>query len=85
MMKDESVRSALETVASNPKVASAAAAVNISLGSLVWMDVAHGLLSLISLGVGIVTGLVILGIQLIRLEQAWRARQAGDTTSGGKS
>jgi hypothetical protein len=28
----------------------------------------------VSLGVGIVTGLVILGIQLIRLEQAWRQR-----------
>jgi hypothetical protein len=78
MMKDESVRSALETAASNPKIASAAAAANISLGSLAWMNVAHGLLSMISMGVGIMTGLVIFGIQLIRFEQAWRRRQAID-------
>lgn len=44
------------------------------MGALVWLDVVHGLLSLISLGVGIITGLVILGIQLIRLEKAWRER-----------
>ena len=76
MQETENVKSAIEAVASNPTVASAVAAGNISMGSLVWLDIVHGLLSLISLGVGIVTGLVILGIQLIRLEKAWRERRA---------
>ena len=74
MQETENVKSAIEAAASNPTVAAAVAAGNISMGSLVWLDIVHGLLSLISLGVGIVTGLVILGIQLIRLEKAWRER-----------
>ena len=82
MQETENVKSAIEAAASNPTVASAVAAGNISMGSLVWFDIVHGLLSLISLGVGIVTGLVILGIQLIRLEKAWRERaQEGKETT----
>jgi hypothetical protein len=81
MQETENVKSAIESAASNPTVAAAVAAGNISMGSLVWLDIVHGLLSLISLGVGIVTGLVILGIQLIRLEKAWRERaQEGKET-----
>jgi hypothetical protein len=74
MHETENVKSAIEAAASNPTVATAVAAGNISMGALVGMDIIHGLLSLISLGVGIITGLVILGIQLIRLEKAWRER-----------
>jgi hypothetical protein len=76
MQETENVKSAIEAAASNPTVAAAVAAGNISMGSLVWLDIVHGLLSLISLGIGIVTGLVIFGIQLIRLEKAWRERRA---------
>jgi hypothetical protein len=74
MQETENVKSAIEAAASNPTVAATVAAGNISMGSLVWLDIVHGLLSLISLGIGIVTGLVIFGIQLIRLEKAWRER-----------
>ena len=82
MQETENVKSAIEAAASNPTVATAVAAGNISMGTLVWFDIVHGLLSLISLGVGIVTGLVILGIQLIRLEKAWRERR---TDTGEKA
>jgi len=82
MQETENVKSAIEAAASNPTVAAAVAAGNISMGTLVWFDIVHGLLSLISLGVGIVTGLVILGIQLIRLEKAWRERR---TDTGEKA
>lgn len=76
MSEIESAKSAIEAAASNPKVASAIAAGNMSLGTAAGFDLIHGWLGVASLTVGIITGIVVLGIQLIRLEIAWRERRA---------
>lgn len=70
----------IEAAASSPKVAGVVAASTASLGAAAKFDVIHGWLSTVSMVVGIATGLVIFGIQLIRIEQAWRGRRA----KGGK-
>jgi len=68
------VESALEAAASSPRVGAAVAVATASIGAAAKLDLIQGLLSIVSMGVGIVTGFVVLGIQLIRLERAWRAR-----------
>lgn len=75
MNEPESARSMLENAASNPKVATAVAAGTASIGAAAKLDVIQGWLSVVTMGVGIVTALLICGIQLIRFEQAWRARK----------
>ena len=75
MMRDESARSVLEAVTSNPKVATAVAAGTASLGAASQLDLIKGWLSLGSMAVGILTGVVVLFIQLIRLEQAIATRK----------
>jgi len=75
IMKDpENVRSAIESAASSPKIATAVAASTTALGAATRMEAIQGWLSVASMVVGIVTALVVLGIQLIRLEKAWRER-----------
>lgn len=74
MNKGEEISSAIEAVASNPKVAAAVSATPIMAGAASRFEIITGWLSVASMSVGIVTTIVVLGIQLIRLEQAWRGR-----------
>ncbi|MFS2027055.1 hypothetical protein [Massilia sp. CT11-137] len=74
MQEPENVRSAIEAAASNPKMAAAVAASTTAIGAATKMEAIQGWLSVASMAVGIVTALVVLGIQLIRLEKAWRER-----------
>lgn len=76
MREQESVSQAIETIASNPKVATAVATGTTSLGAAVQFDVLQGFLSLASMTVGIITGLVVLSIQVIKLVRVWRAWRA---------
>ena len=79
MQEPETARSAIEAAASNPKLAAAVAASTTALGAATRLEALQGWLSVTSMAVGIVTALVVLGIQLIRLEKAWRERR-NDTT-----
>lgn len=72
----ESLRSAVEAVASSPKVATAVAAGTASLGAAAKMDFIQGYLSMASMTVGIITGCVVLAIQSIKLVRVWRAWRA---------
>lgn len=74
MQEPEHVRSAIEAAASNPKMATAVAASTTAIGAATRLEAIQGWLSVASMAVGIVTALVVLGIQLIRLEKAWRER-----------
>ena len=74
MQEPENVRSAIEAAASNPKTAAAVAASTTAIGAATKLEALQGWLSVVSMGVGIATALVVLGIQLIRLEKAWRER-----------
>lgn len=77
MQESENVRSALEAAASNPKTATLVAAGTTAIGAATRLEAIQGWLSVASMAVGIVTALVVLGIQLIRLEKAWRERMQG--------
>lgn len=74
MRETGEISSAIESVASNPKVAAIVATTTTAAGAASRFDIIDGWLSRTSMIVGIVTAIVILGIQLIRLEQAWRGR-----------
>lgn len=74
MQEPENVRSVIEAAASNPKTAAAVAASTTAIGAATKLEALQGWLSVVSMGVGIATALVVLGIQLIRLEKAWRER-----------
>jgi predicted RND superfamily exporter protein len=78
MQEPENVRSAIEAAASNPKTAAAVAASTTAIGAATKLEALQGWLSVVSMGVGIATALVVLGIQLIRLEKAWRERAQQD-------
>lgn len=70
------VQSAIEAAASNPKVATAVAAGTASLGAAANFEFIQGILSVASMTVGILTALVVLIIQSIKLARVWRAWQA---------
>lgn len=74
MHEPENVKSAIEAAASNPKLAAVVAASTTAIGAASKLQAIQGWLSVVSMGVGIVTALVVLGIQLIRLEKAIRER-----------
>lgn len=74
MQEPETARSAIEAAASNPKMATAIAAGTTAIGAASKLEAIQGWLSVASMAVGIATALVVLGIQLIRLEKAWRER-----------
>jgi purine-cytosine permease-like protein len=76
MNETESARSMIENSIANPKVAAAIAAGTTGLGAAARMDLIQGWLSIISMCVGIVTGLLIAGWWAIRLEKAWRNRHS---------
>lgn len=82
MMKNENVQSVLEAVTSNPKVASVVAAGTASIGAASQFDLIQGWLAIGSMSLGILTGVVVLFIQLIRLERALIERGAKDAEEG---
>jgi hypothetical protein len=79
-MNEQSPKSVLESAASDPKIATAIAGSTAVVGAAARLDVIQGWLSVVSMGVGVVTALVVLGIQLIRLEKAWRERSSKSFT-----
>jgi hypothetical protein len=74
MNEPENVRSAIEAAASNPKVATFVAASTSSIGAATQFGIIDGWLSRCALIVGLLTAVVVLGIQLIRFEMALRER-----------
>jgi hypothetical protein len=74
MKEPETVRSAIEAAASNPKVATVVAAGTTGIGAANQFGLIDGWLSRGSMIVGLLTAVVVLGIQLIRLEMALRER-----------
>lgn len=73
MSERETLQSALEAVASNPKVATAVAAGTASAGAATKLEIIQGALSVASMTIGIVTALVVLAIQVIKLNRNYRA------------
>lgn len=74
MQEPENVRSAIESAASNPKVATFVAASTTGVGAATQFGLIDGWLSRAAMIVGLLTAVVVLGIQLIRLEMALRER-----------
>lgn len=74
MSESENAKSVIEAVANNPKVATTVSLSTASLGAAVNFGVIQGWLSVVAMAVGIVTSIVVLGIQMIRLERAIRER-----------
>jgi len=74
MMNDESTRSVIENAISSTKISAAIAAGTTGIGAAARMELIQGWLSIISMCVGIVTGLLIAGWWAIRVEKAWRER-----------
>lgn len=74
-MSDETVKSAIEAAASSPKVATVVAAGAASAGAATQFEMLQGMMSIVSMGVGIVTALVVLAIQLIKLHRNYKAWQ----------
>lgn len=68
--------SAVETVASNPKVATLVAASTASAGAATQFELMQGVLSIASMTIGIITAIVVLAIQLIKLQRNYRAWMA---------
>lgn len=69
----ESIRMAVEAVASNPKVATAVAASTASIGAAAKFDMLQSGIGMASLLVGFITGCTVLAIQLIKLVRVWRS------------
>lgn len=74
MNEPETARSAIEAAASNPKVATLVAASTTGVGAATQFGLIDGWLSRGAMIVGLLTAVVVLGIQLIRLEMALRER-----------
>ena len=75
-MNEPNLGAALEAAASNPKVATLVAAGTASIGAASQLEWIQGALSIGSMTVGLATGLVVLGIQTIKLVRVWKAWQA---------
>lgn len=72
------VGSTVETIASSPKVATAVATTTASIGAAAKLELIQGVLSIASMAVALLTALVVLTYQLIKLVRYWRA-PAGQT------
>ena len=75
-MNAESITDAAVNAASNPKVATAVAAGTASLGAAANFEFIQGALSVASMTVGIITAVVVLAIQCIKLVRVWKAWRA---------
>lgn len=69
------MHSMLEAAASNPKVAAVTAAATGATGAANYLQVIDGFLARASMVVALATAIAVFGVQLIRLEQAWRERR----------
>lgn len=67
-----SVGQIIQEAASNPKVATFVAAGNVSTGIATQLDMITGIVAMVSVWLGAVTGAVVLLIQLLKLPRAWR-------------
>lgn len=63
----------VETIASSPKVATAVATTTASIGAAAKLELIQGVLSIASMAVALLTALVVLTYQLIKLMRYWRA------------
>ena len=72
------VKEGLIQAASNPKVATAVAAGAGSTGFFSYLDQIQGVLSIVSMGVGILTASIVCAIQLIKLKRTWQAYKKGE-------
>lgn len=75
MSEPETIKSAIETAASNPKIATMIATSTASTGAAVQLEWLQGILSLTTMTIGAITTLVVLAIQLIKLARNYRAWQ----------
>lgn len=67
---------AIEAAASNPKVATVFAAGTAAAGGALKLELVQSVIGTISLGIGMLTGGVVLAIQLIKLFRVWNAWRA---------
>ncbi len=71
----QSVTQTAEAVASSPKVATFSTAATVAAGGALKLDLIQNVMGTISIGIGILTGAVVLAIQTIKLFRVWRAWQ----------
>lgn len=64
---------ALVTAGSSPKAAAVVATTTTTIGAAAKLDAIQGVLSTASLFVGLLTGTVVLAIQMIKLVRYWRS------------
>ena len=77
-MKDaESARSVVEAVASNPKVVAATIGSGFFTSAATNLGVIQGWLSVVSMGIATLTGLVVLVYHVIKTIRLWREWQDG--------
>lgn len=74
MQETENIKSVIEAAASNPKIATLVAASTTGIGAATQFGLIDGWLSRAAMIVGLLTAVVVLGIQMIRLEMALRER-----------
>ena len=72
----QSAVQAIDTAASNPKVATVYAAATVAAGSSITLDIVRDTIGIVSITIGTMTGAVVLAIQLIKLIRVWKAWQA---------
>lgn len=68
-----SLGGALVAAASSPKAATVVAGTTASIGAAYKLEIIHGVLSTASLFVGLLTGTVVLAIQIIKLVRYWHS------------
>ena len=74
----EHAKEEIINAASNPKVAALVAAGAGSTGFFSYLDKIQGVLSIVSMGVGILTASIVCAIQLIKLKRTWQAYKKGE-------
>lgn len=72
-MNSPTIGEAVASLASNPKVATAAAIGTTTLGIADKLELIQSAIGTASLFVGFVTGCVVLAIQMIKLARYWRS------------
>lgn len=82
MDEPETVRAAIETAASNPKIAMGVAATTTYLGAASMMEVIQGALSVVSLVIGCLVGLFVIRIHMVKYKLLMRAWESGETVKG---
>lgn len=79
MNEQESVKAALETVASNPKVASSVAAMTSSMGAASLLSEIHTVMGVISLVIGCIVGIYVLRINAVKRKIYQRMYENGES------